>query len=287
MLGKFYAYRTKDIRGKASKRKIIKTAEKEWLLVYENTEQAILTSEQFYALKEKFQRNRENSPRNTKHWYPPLRSIIFCSCNRRMTGFTAGGKYGKPKYRCLACGREIKAIPLWEEIKAGIRQRLLQPERLVPAIKAQLDSGESIARVEEDLKLKRQRLEMLNRAEQKAVRLYLVLPDYSEEKVKDEVSRIVEQRRQLEGEESGLENQLQELRQAVVDEEGLRRFCEIVNRNLDGLNDDQWRILLETMKVKVLVNDAGVTVRMAVPFNEEQTSVIAEQSSRCLYNGNY
>jgi len=42
---------------------------------------------------------------------------------------------------------------------------LLQPEHLVPAVRAQLDSGRSIDHLEQDLKANQQRLEMLDEAE--------------------------------------------------------------------------------------------------------------------------
>lgn len=286
MLGKFYAYRNKDIRGPKGRRNIIKTEEKEWLLVYEDPEQAILSPEQFYALKERFQRNRENSSRNTRHWFPPIRSIIFCSCAKHMVGAYIGGKkYGRPYYRCLACGRYIRAIPLWDEIKTGIKQRLLDPERLIPAIKAQLDSGKTISDLEEEIKAKQERMNALDQASQKALRVHLYLPNYPLEKLEAEQQRIEENRKEIRSDQERVKRQIDELKQAMVDEEGLRRFCEIATRNLDGLNDDQWRILLETMKVKILVNDAGITVKMAVPFTKEETSVIADDTSPCLSNG--
>jgi hypothetical protein len=52
----------------------------------------------------------------------------------------------------------------------------------------------------------------------------------------------------------------------MVNEEGLRRFCEIAARNLDSLKDAQWRILLETMRVNILVDDADITVKIAASF---------------------
>jgi hypothetical protein len=286
MLGKFYSYRTKDIRGTNSKRKIIKTEEKDWLLVYEDKEQAILSPEQFYALQEKFQRNRENSLRNTKHWYPPVRSIIFCSCGRRMVGVTIGGKkYGRPYYRCLVCNRYIRAIPLWEEIKTGIKQRLLEPERLIPAIKAQIDSGQSISGLDEEIKANQERLNTLDEADQKALRVHLYSPNYPIEKLEAERQRIEENRKELKRDQDRLKKQVDELKQAMVDEEGLRQFCDIATRNLDTLNDGQWRVILETMKVKILVNDTGITIKMAVPSAKEETSVIAADTSRCLSSG--
>jgi hypothetical protein len=39
------------------------------------------------------------------------------------------------------------------------------------------------------------------------------------------------------------------------------------------------------MKVRILVNDVGVTVKMAVPAAKEETSVIVDDTSRCLSSG--
>ena len=92
--------------------------------------------------------------------------------------------------------------------------------------------------------------------------------------------RIAEQQEQLGKEIANLERQLAKLRQAMVDDDGLRRFCEIATRNMDGLDDSQWRLLLETMRLTVLVDDSGVTVNVAVPTVNDEKSVIAVGTSR-------
>ncbi len=161
-----------------------------------------------------------------------------------------------------------------------MQKRLLEPECLIPAIKGQLDSGQSIIRLEEEIKSNRQRLDLLYHAEQKALRLHLYLPDYPEEKLQAECRRIAEQQEQLGKGIANLERQLAELRQAMVDDEGLRRFCEIATRNMDALDDSQWRLLLETMRLTVLVDDSGVTVNVAVPTVNDEKSVIAVGTSR-------
>ncbi|MFC1872070.1 recombinase family protein, partial [Chloroflexota bacterium] len=287
MLGKFYAYRNKDIRSPNSRRKVVKTEEKDWLLIYEDPLQSVLSPEQYYALKEKFQRNRENSSRNTKRWYPPLRSLIFCSCGSTMVGVFIGRKeHGYPSYRCLACGRYQRAIPLWEEIKVGIKRSLLDPERLIPAIKDQLESGQAITQLEEKQKANQVQLDNLDQASQKALRVHISLPNYPIEKLEAEELRIEENRKEIKRDQERLKRQIDELMQAIVNEEGVRRFCEIATGNLDSLNDEQWRVLLETMKVKIFVNDSGITVKLAVPSTKEETSVIAANTSRCLFNGN-
>jgi hypothetical protein len=276
MLGKFYAYRTTDLRNVKGRRKTIKREEKDWLLVYEDPKQAILSADQFYALKEQLQRNRQNSPRHVKHWYPPLRSLIFHSCGRRMTGTYRGEK---PHYRCSSCGSWLKARPLWDQIQSGVKERLLDPERLIPGIETQLDNGQSVSHLEEKLRSINQRMDTLDRADQKALRLHLYLPDYPPEKLEAETRRLSELRQQLAGERAGVEKELAELRQAIVDKDGLRRFCDIACRNIVSFDDSQWRLLLEAMHLQVLVDNDAITVKVAVPPVIDEKSEIVFASS--------
>ena len=144
-------------------------------------------------------------------------------------------------------------MPLWEEIQEGLRGILLQPERLIPAVKAQIDSGQSMQCLEEELSHKQQRIELLEQAEQKAVRLHLYLSDYPVGKLEVELSRIEEQKKQLIQEINRIEQQIRELRHAIVNEEGVKRFCEIAASNLDNMDDSRWRLLLEAMNLRVFV----------------------------------
>ena len=169
----------------------------------------------------------------------------------------------------------------------GIKRKLLEPERLIPAIKAQIDSGKSIDGLEEELRANQERLETLDQAAQKALRLHLYLPNYPVDKLEVEQQRIEENRKGLKIEQDRLINQVNELKQAMVDGEGLRRFCEIAIRNSDRLTDERWRVLLETMKVRILINDAGMTVKMAVPTTNEETSVIMNSTSGVTSNHAY
>lgn len=276
LVGRFYAYRTRKVRGAKGSRKLYLKPE-EWQLVYEDRLAAILSPQEFYALQDKFEQNRLNARRNTGHWYPPLRALIFCGCGRRMTGHM---RKGQPWYRCIRCSREINGVRLWDQIREGLREILLSPERLVPAVKAQLDSGQSLAYLEEELRANQQRLDILEQAEQKALRLHLYMPSYPAEKLEAEFRRIGEQRCQVRDERAILERQFVEVRQAMVDEEGVRRFCQIAAHNLDSLDDGQWRALLETMRLRILVQKGGIPVaRVAVPTAKSEKDVIALSSS--------
>ncbi|MFH0847008.1 MAG: recombinase family protein [Chloroflexota bacterium] len=277
LIGKFYAYETKVERDVTGRKHKARVNEKDWLLVYEDPGQAILTEVEFYALRARFQHNKENSPRSTKHYYPPLKSLILHSCGRRMVGVY---RNGQPWYRCLPCRAWIKAMPLWEQVRDGIKERLLDPGRLVPAIKSQLDSGQNIAYLEEELKSNKQRMETLDEAEQKALRLHLYLSNYPPEKLQAEIRRIKEQRKQLDENRMSLDEQLAELKQAVVDEQGLRRFCEIAARKVETLDDAKWRTILEAMHLQIHLDDNAVTIRVSVPAVDNENSEIVSCTSR-------
>ncbi len=185
----------------------------------------------------------------------------------------------QPWYRCSSCRIWLKARPLWEDIQAGVKKMLLDPDRLIPGIKAQLDSGHCVADLENRLKSINQRIDMLDEAEQKALRLHLYLPNYPLDKLEAETCRITEQRQRLIEEKISVDKELSELRQAIVDEDGLRRFCQMASNNLENLDDVQWRLLLEAMHLQIFIVSGAITVRVAVPTVKNENSAIVLPTS--------
>ena len=78
-----------------------------------------------------------------------------------------------------------------------------------------------------------------------------------------------------------MQKELTELRQAIVDKDGLRRFCETASRNLVSFDDSQWRLLLEAMHLQVLVDNETITVKVAVPAVVGEKSAIVFATSGC------
>jgi len=66
-----------------------------------------------------------------------------------------------------------------------------------------------------------------------------------------------------------------ELQQAVVNEEGVRRFCQIATRNLDSMDDTRWRVLLETMRLRLIFDGKEFHAKIALPTVLEEKSEIA------------
>jgi len=276
VIGKIYAYRHRLIVDSQGRKHRVSVPEGEWVLVYEDPNLAIFTDEEFYALKRRLELNKRNSVRNTKYHYPPLKGTVICQpCRLKMQALTTN--YGTAYYRCQSCRNHINGWWLWRHIKLYLSRLVLDPERLMATIKANLDSGETLAGLERKLGDNRQRMERLEQAETKALRLHLYLPDYPIEKLEAERGRIEQQKQQLTQEKSTLEAQIAELRQATIDEEGIKPFCQIAANNLEKMTDSQWRLLLEAVQLKAMVVGKAIFIEGAIPVSNRD---IALQSAR-------
>jgi len=266
VIGKVYAYRHKRIVDPQGKKHQVPVPEDEWLLIYEDPSLRIFTDDEYYALKRQFERNKQNSPRNTKYHYPPLKGMVICEpCRLKMQALTTN--FGTAYYRCKACRNHINAWRLWRNVRDYITRLVLDPERLTAATKASLESGQALSNFERKLANSRQQMEMLEQAEAKVLRLHLYLPDYPVEKLEAEQFRIEQQRQQLTQEKSNLEAQIAELRQATVDQEEIKHFCEIVANNLEKMMDKQWRFLVEVLQLKIMIVGKAIFIEGAVPVS--------------------
>lgn len=280
LIGEFYAYMSKTIRGANGKKRKVATEPNEWFLVYKEAGQAVLTPEEFYGIQERLRRNQENSPRHAKHWYPPLRGMVICAvCGKRMSGVTSSK--GTTYYKCEVCGNRINARRLWGELQEGIKTRLLEPQRLMPAIRTQLESGETLEKLEEEGRSLRREKAGWEQSREKARRLHL-LPNskYSLEQYFADDGRMVEQIQRVDDELAKVRQQITELRQAMVDEEAIKQFCDQAARNLNNMDDAKWRVLLERMRLKVVVPPCEQPVaHIALPALKQPVREIALETS--------
>jgi len=148
-----------------------------------------------------------------------------------------------------------------------ITRLVLDPERLTATIKANLENGQTLANFEKKLTNTCQQIEILEQAEAKVLRLHLYLSDYPVEKLRAEQLRIEQQRQQLTKEKSNLEAQIDELKQAIVDQEEIKHFCEIVANNLEKMTDKQWGYLIETLRLKIMIAGKAIVIEGAVPVS--------------------
>jgi DNA invertase Pin-like site-specific DNA recombinase len=225
----------------------------------------ILSDERFEALQKRLDENRERSYYNAaKYDYPPLRKMVFCSCGHLMYGIPASGI---TYYRCPECKREwVNAQRLWGSIQREIKDALLSEERIIPAIRKQFDSRETIERLEQEIKAKTHGIAEWQEAKDKAFRMGMVLRNYSPERVQKEIDSAEGKIQTLKAEKADVERRLTTVRQRILNEEGIRRFCQLAANNLDNLSKDQWEMLLRLMKLQVTVHSKyDIKVSVALP----------------------
>ena len=128
-IGKVYAYRHKIVMDSQGRKRRVSVPENEWVLVYEDLSLRIFSDEEYYALKHRFQLNKENSPRRTKYNYPPLKGKVKClPCSLKMSSLTTN--FGTAYYRCPSCRNHTNAWNVWEKIRSHLTSLILAPERL-------------------------------------------------------------------------------------------------------------------------------------------------------------
>jgi len=90
--------------------------------------------------------------------------------------------------------------------------------------------------------------------------------NYPLDRVQEQIDEAEEEIRRLLTERDELERQLANARQQILNEEGIRRFCRLVSRNVDKLTKDQWQVLLGLLKLRVTVHSKElIAVRVALP----------------------
>lgn len=280
-IGKFYYLCHERAKSPDGRKRLVRTDPSRWLLVYEDPCQAIVTQDQYEALKLKLRLNYENSQRhNTRHHYPPLRGLVFCTlCQRRMVGWTNSSNT-IPYYVCPLCLNRINARRLWEQLRNEIKAKLLEPDRLLAGVKAQLDNGQALSDLEAREKSLADQLENWEHARDKARRLYFLNRNYPEEKFLKDDEQMAEQQRKVRDELEQVRATIAELRQRIVDEQAIKHFCEEVGHNLDNLNDSRWRLLLEKMRVRIEATPGEpIKVKIALPSVSMGDASIAYQSS--------
>jgi hypothetical protein len=189
---------------------------------------------------------------------------------------------GIPYYRCDECKNTQNMRDRWVEIKERIRTLILEPDRLVPGIRAQLENGKTIERLELEKERLETEVEKWMNSREKARRLYLISESYSEGEYLDDDKRMEDQQRKTAAQVARVTEQISHLRQAMVDEEGIRDFCKMAAQNLEAMDDAKWRLLLERMRFKMEVTFGEKTrVYLSLPVVREPDSEIVYQTSRC------
>jgi DNA invertase Pin-like site-specific DNA recombinase len=212
----------------------------------------IMSDEQFEAIQKRLDENRERSYYNAaKYNYPPLRKMVVHSCGQKMYGVPLNKK---PFYRCPKCRKSnIIASTLWDEVQRGIKNALKRDDWLISQLLAQFDKSHLIEKMEQDIaKINNDTLKY-EEAKDTAFRMGMMLNHYSLDKVQEQIDEADKNMQRLNMEKSKLENKLQKLKEQRLDEEGLKRFCQLVKDNIDKLTKNQWQLLNELINLRITV----------------------------------
>jgi len=177
--------------------------------------------------------------------------------------------FGTAYYRCQSCRNHINAKQLWCQVKGYLTGLLLDPERLTATIKANFDNGQTMSRLEEELLSLKREKEGWKQSRVRQRRLYLFpSSNYSEQDYLQDDQRILSQLQKVDDRIVEVERGMTEVRQAKLDEEGIKHFCQIAASNLDKMSDSQWQLLLEVMHLKIVIVGKTALVRGRIPVSD-------------------
>ena len=86
-----------------------------------------------------------------------------------------------------------------------------------------------------------------------AFRLGMSLKNYPQERVQEQIDKAEENIRRLKMERLDLEKRLRVLQEQRLNEEGIKRLCQIVAKNIDHLTKKQWEMLNKLLRLRITV----------------------------------
>jgi len=225
----------------------------------------VLSDEEFANVQARLDQNRDRRAYNAcKYDYPPLRKMVYHQCGAMMY---AKPSSRKPCYYCPKCPRSyVNAEKLWDRIQTHVKEELLKEERVIPALRKQFNEGGTIAKLEKDIESIEAGIEKSENAKDAAFRMGMTLKNYPPERVQEEINKAEEQIRRLKDDKADLEKRIAALKEQTLNEEGIRRLCRFVGNNLQNLSKEQWQMLLQMLKFKVVIeNREQASATVALP----------------------
>ena len=278
-LGRTYAFRTRaaepsyrrkdprNLRRKRTARRL--RPSEEWVPLPEATP-PIISEELFIAAQHQLRQNAINSPRNRKHQYL-LSGRIRCGCGYSMRGLTAPPRY--VYYRCRRSDKEygsdrctaksVRAREVESLVWAEVRKALSSPEAVWGALQRRQEAL-SPERLESQLQEAKRDLERLKKQEQNLIYLYRV-GEYDEKLLEVETKRLKEAQRQAISRYEELRDQQLRISRLAEQMESIETYCEWATQNLENLDFDQKRLVLEALDIQVVVDGKDVMIRGFLP----------------------
>lgn len=246
----------------------------EWIELPDATP-AIISEELFQAAQKQLRKNFEKSPRNRKSEYL-LSGHIRCGlCGQRFNGYRSPNHRSVTlRYHCAGKNRTVAIQPcpsrsvaareIEDLVWAQVKEVLLKPELLIAELRRRQEARVEAKHFQEELELNQRRLETLDQAETRSLRLHLY-SGMSEEKLMRELERIKGERERIEEENAKLRKRLEEVKQAELDEAAIMQFCERARRNIEAFAFEEKRQALDALDIRVIVNPDGIAIKGAIP----------------------
>jgi len=169
--------------------------------------------------------------------------------------------------------REIEGL-VWSEVKKA----LSSPEAIWGAIQRRQEVLDP-ERLQSELEAAKRDIDRLRKQEQNLIYLYRV-GEYDEELLEVETRRLKEAQRKALGRYDELKDQQVRISQLAEQMESIETYCEWASRNLESLDFDQKRLVLEALDIQVVVDGKKVMIGGFLPLGSPSFSTVF-RAPRC------
>jgi len=284
--GRTYYGRTKRIPLGGRKRKLEEKPDSEWILIPDATP-AIISIDEFDAAQEELAKPKSRTGKAILPYL--LRGHIFCA----YCGSSMSGSFMSRRWRYYYCRkthpdyaipnkceqRYVRAALVEQDVWLKLSKLLKDPELVLAELRYRRE--QAVPFLAKDMARIQHELESCKNQQKRLMKLY----QYSEI---DEHS-IVQQTRALKSKEKDLLSELARLQsqRASIKEfenvdDKVLEYCQRVSQNLDSLNFEEQRLLLDALEVKVFIYHDHNEVRGLLPSHALPHQVTIARTSGCL-----
>ena len=235
-------------------------------LVYSDEENAILDGTTWDRVQAKLASNKDLARRNTHRNYGPLQGMVSCDCGRKAAFYTVKGA---AYVRCNACRKGSTLVArLWPLVRLWVDEHVLMSDAFAANLLEQLTDQGTQARLASDILSIEKELGEIDASREKALRAYVLLPDYPESKLETLNQDLSYRQADREQELSSKRSALDALASVQLGaEELVARINAFRERFAVGheMSDSDRRQLLLDLGVKVVIETADRShLRVAV-----------------------
>ena len=270
-IGQTYTFCTKAVEPSFGRRRAARKLRpsEEWVSL-PGASPPIVSEEVFMAVQHQLRQNALNAPRNRKHRYL-LSGRIKCGCGWSMRGLTVPPRY--VYYRCRRCDKEfgpdrcraksvkargVEAL-VWDEVKKA----LSSPEAIWAAVQMR-QKALNPERLESELETAKREVDRLKKQERNLVYLFRV-GEYDKQLLETETRTLKQAQAKAESRYEELEHRLVAMSQVAEQMESIETYCEWASQNLENLDFEQKRLVLEALDIQVIVEGKDVIIRGFLP----------------------